>query len=426
MSIIFSALMSMLSLQAAAQPPAINGARISLVPKPQAVLNVTIENRRASPLVWWQVRLEIRGAGQSRMIHTGSGSIPQGGRQTVPVRLTNPEDIATASLMLVEHEDGFHEGTAEAVQAWRRNREERAKDLSYWLRVLGMMPRISEPDLRRHLSDHISERISQVPDDVSGFRNKLQTVLLQHPSRSDVWRALDRLRLEAQAALTWNTREPAAGSRGGVGDVISSAAISRQEQIETTTYDVAIENLRGVPIEAVGFETFDPATNRPKGGQTSDSWEHPVLMIQPKEIRKLSFFSDVNPLAPPALRLTFVLFDDLSFEGSTAARDELFRHREAQADEYAHGIAVVKQIAALPPGEVEAFLVAKRAERARQVFSEGRRDYFPLLDGLIREAKSAPERFVAGAKARADHMERQRQRLLRHKDPAAKQARALR
>lgn len=421
MPIILAFVVAILSLQPAAQAPPIAGARISLVPKPQAVLNITIENRRASPLIWWQIRLDVRGAvGRTTMIHTGSGSIPQGGKRMVPVQLTNPQDVATAALISVEHEDGFHEGTAEAVQAWRTNREERAKDLSYWLRVLGMMPRISEPDLRRYLSDHIGERVGQAQDDPSGFRNKLQNVLLQHPSGPGVWRALDRLHLEAQAALTWNTREPAAGSRGGGVDAIASAVISAQEQVETTTYDVAIQNLRGVPIEAVGFETFDPATNRPKSGQTSDFWEARELMIQPKEIREFPFRSDVNPNAPPALRVSFVLFEDLTFEGSTEARDQLLRRRESQADDYAYAIAVVKQTATLPPGEVEAFLVAKRAERAKQLASEGRRGDTHMIEQLLREVRTAPDRFVAGAKARADHMERQRQRLLRHKAPAAK------
>lgn len=421
MNIIFAILVSILPLQPDVQPPAIKGARISLVPKPQAILNITIENRRATPLVWWQIRLDVRSpGGRTTMIHTGSGSIPSGGKRMVAVQLANPQEVATAALIAVEHEDGFHEGTAEAVQAWRRNREERAQDLSYWLRVLGMMPRISEPDLRRYLSNHLGERVGEAPDDPSGFRNKLHNVLLQHPTGPDVWQALDRLRLEAQAALTWNTREPAAGSRGGVVDAITSAVISAQEQVETTTYDVAIENLRSVPIEALGFETFDPATNRPKGGQTSDFWQGSVLMIQPREIRRSSFFSDVNPLAPPAVKLSFVLFEDLSFEGSETAVDELLRRRESYADDYAHAIAAVKEIAARAPADVEAFLVAKRAERARQLLSAGRRDSPILLDGLIREAKSAPERFLAGAQARAQHLERQRQRLLRHKTPAAK------
>lgn len=142
--------------------------------------------------------------------------------------------------------------------------------------------------------------------------------------------------------------------------------------------------------------------------------------LQPSAIRELVVRSDVNPNAPPVVRLTFVLFDDLSFEGSTAARDEVLRHRERQADEYAYSIAVVQQIAALPPAEVEAFLVAKRAERARQLQLEGRRGETQRLEQFLREAKGSPERFVAGAKGRAESMARQRQRLLRHKAPAAK------
>jgi hypothetical protein len=73
----------------------------------------------------------------------------------------------------------------------------------------------------------------------------------------------------------------------------------------------------------------------------------------------------------------------------------------------------------LPPREVEAFLVAKRAERARQLQADGRRLGTPTLEQLLQDAKGSPERFVAGATARVERLERQLQRLLRHKPAAA-------
>lgn len=422
MSTIVAFVVAVLVLQSAAAHTPVTGARVSLVPKPQALLNVTVENRYTSPLVEWHIGIGPRREGQGIAGYTGYGSIPPGEGRTVSVTLANPWDGATGALTLVAFEDGFHQGTAEAVQGWRQMREERARDLSYWVRVFGMMPRVSEPDLRRYLAERSVERAGEIVADPSGVRAKLQGVLQRYPAGPDVWNGLDRLRMETQAALKRATREPSEGAGGVVVDAVSSAVISAQEQVTTTAFVTAIENLRRVPIEAVEYELLDAGTNRPSGGRTFDFGvgdpspaERGRGRIQPGEVREERVGTEASPDAPPTARLRFVLFDDLSFEGSTTARDELFRHRERQADEYAYSVAVVKQIAALPPPEVEAFLVAKRAERARQLQSEGRRIDTHMLEQFLREAKAAPEHFVAGAKRRADSLERQRQRLLRHK-----------
>jgi hypothetical protein len=419
MSIILTTLVSILSLQPAVATPAVTGARISLLPKPQATLNVTIENRRASPLVEWHVAIFLNGTDRSNSTQSGYVPIQPGERLTTAVHLPNPGDVATGRLIFVAFEDGFHEGTAAPVQEWRSVREERAKDLSYWVRVLGMMPRVSEPELRRYLAEHIVQRAGDVSRDPSRVRTKLQEVLQRYPVGPDVWEGLERLRIETLAALARATRAPSDGAGGGVVDAVSTAVIAAQAQVKTTSFVAAIENLGGKPIEAMGFEVLEAGTDRPSSGQTADFCGTDRL-IQPKEIREFFFGREVNPNAPPVIRLTFVLSDDLSSEGSTTARDEVLRRRETQADEYAHAIAAVNQLATLPPGEVEAFLVAKRAERAKQLAADGRRGETHMIEQLLREAKGSPERFVAGAKARVAHLEAQRQRLLRHKVPAQK------
>jgi hypothetical protein len=425
-STVFAVIVAGLALQPAAQSPAIAGARVSLVPKPRAVLNVTIENRRDSPLVWWQLRLDIRGPGRPSMIYTGSSSIQSGGRRMVPVQLTDPQDVATATLIFVEYDDGFYEGTAQTVQAWRKTREERAKDLSYWGGVFGLMPRVSEAELRRYLSDRGSERAGQAPTDPSGVRTKLTGVFYRHPSGPVVWEAVDRVRVETQAALAWMTRELPGAATARVVETVSSATIAVQETVKTTTFVAAIENLRDVPIEAVGFEVLEQGSGRTRSGRRFDfclaaeQGRRPGR-IQPKEIREEAFGMDVNPDKPLlVVRVSFVLFDDLSFEGATHYRDELFQAREMQADDYASGIAALRQVVTVKAGEVEAFLVATRAERARQLQVEGRRGDFLMLDNLIRNAKQSPEHFLAGAKGRLEDLERAHQRLLRHKVPAQK------
>lgn len=419
-------IIAILALQSVAQPPAIKGARISLVPKPQAVLNVTIENRRDSPLVWWQLRVKMGGPRGPSMMYSAAGSIQPGGRQRVPVQLTDPQNVATATLAFVEYDDGFYEGTAQTVQAWRKTREERAKDLSYWVGVFGLMPRVAEAELRRYLSDRASERAGVAPTDPSGVRTKLAGAFYRHPSGPDVWDAVDRVRVETQAAQTWMTRELPGAATARVVETVSSAAIAAQELTKSTTFVAAIENLRDVAIEAVGFEVLEPGSNRRRSGRRFDfclaaeQGRRPGR-IQPKEIREEAFGMDVNPDKPlPGVRLSYVLFDDLSFEGATEYRDELFRSREMQADDYASGIAALRQIATVKAREVDAFLTAKRAERARQLQTEGRRGDLLILDSLIRNAKQSPEQFLAGAEDRLEGYERAHQRLLRHKAAAAK------
>lgn len=425
MSTLVAFVVAVLALQPAAPHTPVTGARVSLVPKPQAVLNVTIENRCESPLIWWQLRLDIRGPGGS-MIHSGSGSIQSGGRRTVAVKLMDPQDVATATLIFAEYDDGFYEGTAQTVQAWRKTREERAKDLSYWVGVFGLMPRVSEVALRRYLSDRVSERAGETLTDPSGVRTKLTGVFYRHPSGPDVWDAVDRVRVETQAALSWMTRELPGAATARVVDTVSSATIAAQEMVKTTTFVAAIENLRDVAIEAVGFEALEQGSDRTRSGRRFDfclaaeQGRRPGR-IQPKEIREELFGMDVNPDKPlPVVRLSFVLFDDLSFEGATHYRDELFRSREMQAEDYASGIAVLRQVATVKASEVDAFLTAKRTERARQLQADGRRGDLLILDNLIRHAKQSPEQFLAGARDMLEGYERAHQRLLRHKAPAAK------
>jgi hypothetical protein len=423
-STIVAFIVAVLALQPAAPPPAVKGARVSLLSKPQAVLNVTIENRRDNPLIWWQLRVKMGGPGGPGMMHSATGSIQSGGRQTVPVQLTDPQDVATATLAFVEYDDGFYEGTAQAVQAWRKTREERAKDLSYWVGVFGLMPRVSEAELRRYLSDRASERAGVAPTDPSGVRTKLAGAFYRHPSGPDVWDAVDRVRVETQAALAWMTRELPGTATARVVETVSSAAIAAQELAKTSTFVAAIENLRDVPIEAVGFEVLEQGSNRRPSSRRFDyclaaeQGRRPGR-IQPKEIREEAFGMDANPDKPlPGVRLSYVLFDDLSFEGATDYRDELFRSREVQADDYASGIAALRQIATVKASEVDAFLTSKRAERARQLQTEGRRGDLLILDNLIRNAKQSTAQFLTGAKARLESLERAHQRLIRHKSAA--------
>jgi hypothetical protein len=65
--------LGLLALSALAQDTEVKGARISVVRKPSAALNVTIENRRERPLVEVQLGVTPRGAAKPDALLPRSG-----------------------------------------------------------------------------------------------------------------------------------------------------------------------------------------------------------------------------------------------------------------------------------------------------------------------------------------------------------------
>jgi hypothetical protein len=95
----------------------VKGARVSLVPKTAAVLNLMIENHRNSPMVEWQIGLFSHG-GERRMtsfsnfsgrpseLQPRSGPIQPNERRTIEVELRTAPDVETAAMRLAVFEDG--------------------------------------------------------------------------------------------------------------------------------------------------------------------------------------------------------------------------------------------------------------------------------------------------------------------------------
>jgi hypothetical protein len=417
----------LLAVSAAAQDTEVKGARISLVRKPAAVLNVTIENRRDSPLVEVQIGLTQRGAGKPSMFSTRyfgetppNETVKPRERRVLETSIGPDFDVETATLRLVAFADGYYEGVAAALEPWRKARQARVDDLRYWTGVFDLMPRVSETDLRAYLASRLADRAPVVQDSLtSGVRWKLQEVLRRYPSGPDVWAGLDRLRAETQSELAVLTQQPA--TLPPAAGPVTSAAILTQDRAASTTLVAAIENLRTVPIEAFGFEVVDSDPRRGTSGLTSDFCESEDKMerghgrIQPREIREIALGGTVSPTAElPFVRLTLLMFDDLSYEGKAAARDELLRRRERQAEDNAFTIAALGELTARPAAEILPFLVEKRAERARELQAAGGLPGLMAIDHLVQEAKDSPDRLLASVKDRQEYLERQRQRLLRH------------
>lgn len=405
------------------QDTEVKSARVSLVPKANTVLKVTIENLRDSPLVEVQIGLQQpRGGKSTSTWYFGAGRtnepVQPHERRTVETRLTDDE-VGTAALELVVFEDGYYRGVTGTLERWRQARQERIDDLRYWSGVFDVMPRVSETDLRAYLASRLADRQDLENPSAMRVTERLLDVLRRYPSGPDVWSGLDRLRAETKLELAALTRQPSGNAPPAAGPM-TAAAIVTQERAASTTLVTAIENLRDVPIEAFKVEIVDPGTNHMTSGLGSDfcvvePGPTDRQRIQPREIREVPL--NVKPDDQvPLVRLAAVIFDDLFVEGRRDARDELFLRREKTAEDYAFAIAALNQAAARPVAELHAFLVEKRAERAKQLQAEGRpRDtQLTEMDELIRQAKDSPDRLLANVKTRQERLEHVRKRLVRH------------
>ena len=423
------ALLALQALPQAPEIPEIKGARVTLVPKAAAGLSVTLENRRSSPLIECAIGVMRPGRSAASQIHSyyfsaafpwrpDTGPLQPNARRGLELVLRDGTATDTPALTLAVFADGFVEGEPGQVDAWRRRRRAKVDDLIFWIRAFDAMPRIAEPAVREYAAARVLERARDASTDPSTVRARLQRVLQQYPSGPDVWIGLDRLGADARRELAALPAEPPAVNGGQPPADISDVALT-WERSAPTEFVATIENLRDVPIEAFGFRFVDRASNRIVSGHGMDFCpveprpaERGRGQIQPGEVREVPLGS---PPDGAVLRLAYVLFDDLTFEGLPEDRDRQFKHREAQAADYAFAIDVIAKASAMPPNDARAFVAAKRAEylslpRMKEAIAR----YAHNLDEYLRQLSDNPDRAAAGAKSFQDRLERQRQRLIRH------------
>jgi hypothetical protein len=423
---------ALLALQVSNQSPKIpqiTGARVALVPKTAAGLSVTLENRRSSPLVECAIGITRPGQSAPSDIYSyyfsgaypgrpDAGPLQPNARRDLELVLRNGTGMERPAMTLAVFADGFVEGTPDQVEAWRTRRREQVDDLAYWVRAFDGLPRIAEPAVRDYVAARMLERAREAPTDPSNVRDRLQRVLELYPSGPDVWIGLDRLRADARRDLAEQPAKPPTANGAQPPEVISDVALT-WERSAPTEFVATIENLRDVPIEAFELTLVDRVSNRGLLGQGMDFCLSEPLpaergsgRIQPHEVREELLGSSPDGAV---LRLYYVLFDDLSFEGSSEGRDQLLRRREATAADYAFAIDVIAKASVMPPDEARAFVAEKRAEYVSLPRTkDGMAREAHNLDDYLRQLADDPDRAAAGAKRFQDRLERQRQRLVRH------------
>lgn len=329
----------LIATAAAAQDTPIAGARVAQASRTTAIERITLENRRESPLVAFQIGVSVPGAASPAKTYWAdytfdgaptSGAVGARQRRTIQIDVSDQPEATAVTVMLAEFADGHCEGRAPKAD-------------------------------------------------------------------SEV-----RLRMPCTKTA----------------DAVTSIAATSERDSSTRTVAV-VQNLRDVPLEAFAIELVPPG----KGAlliQTTDycgvphEVPAPFGPIQPQESREVPLA--LNPPADAELRLTFVLFHDLAFEGRRSSRDDVLKTREQKAASHAFAIAALKEAITLPEAEVVPFLERKRGEWLKQVRADGARDEgSTALYDAITEARREPKLFPAFVKGVVEMLESTRQDLLKHK-----------
>jgi hypothetical protein len=195
-------------------------------------------------------------------------------------------------------------------------------------------------------------------------------------------------------------------------------AIIASERTARTEYTAFVTSRNQSPIEAFGYTVVqgDRVVSRHITDYCLSNPLQPHGRIAPGESREVHVGMRVDPRSElPTLRLSFVLYDDLMFEGSREERDDILRSREQQADDLAFVNNLRRELSSVPDDQLQEFLAAKRTERTRTLLASGRRPEQPLLDVFMADAKRAPSHVRDTALLVIPSVDEQVQRLLRHR-----------
>ena len=398
----------------------IRGAEIELVPKTIDVDLVTIENRGSTPVVAWEVGFPEGGTVNGADFTTselparvGEGPIQPGERRRIDLPDFDGQPVGVPTIMLAVWADGALAGTAASVERWLRSRRERLEDASYWTRVFELMPQDDDARARGYLAAFVAERSGQAPADPSRTRAMLGELWAGTGRRSQsVFPVVARIHRQLERERTSLTHL-LASSRV----LDTPAAIVASERTTRTEYSACVTNRYGSPIEALAFGVLQGGTH--VTSQVTDYClsdpSRPNGRIAPGETRQLHVAAGVHARSDlPMLRLSLVLYDDLTFEGSPEERDRVLRSREQRADELAFVNEMRRALASVPDDALQEFLAAKRAERTRHLLASGRRPEQMSLDSFMAEVKRFPSQVRDTAPFAIATVEEQIRRLLRH------------
>ena len=384
---------------------------------------VHIENRRNVPLV--QSTIELRSAqgrggltvGRHYQGRTGTADAPIAPNELRPYRVSwHGEGLAaTATVKLVLFADGSHAGSVDGLAEFRKEQEALIADLTFWQRTLQELPQTSRTAAHEYLREKVRERAVVESRDRADIRGQIEDWF--GPYRSTDWpfvRAKDALR-QVTERLDDATRYRAHVDDDTAPEYAVAVWVASGH---ASDFVAVVENLRDTPLEAFELEYSDSTTTRPRGGVMSDAPF--ALLDDPRpggrnsgQVREFEIgpADDLPDAAMPKATLSFALWRDLSWEGSTDSRARLFKQRQERAEQHAFWITALTEATLQSPADVLGFLRQKRSERRREA------PYEPdlmgdTLDGWAKRADAAS--FPAFLNSYRRTLEQQHALLTRH------------
>jgi membrane associated rhomboid family serine protease len=185
-------------------------------------------------------------------------------------------------------------------------------------------------------------------------------------------------------------------------------------------YDVQLENLKDVPLEAYTLDVYDSKELiyhqwRDERGFDAATFGSGHGPIAPHERRDLPLGDARRPLTHPSVRLVAAAFADGTFEGSATERDLMDERRANVAADASYWIAVIDDALTRPPDQAAALLNVRIGERMKTNAAGRHLTYMDNMRPLMITAAHAPESFAADAAA-------ERARLVHLRDELATQS----
>jgi hypothetical protein len=413
------------------QEPAVTSARVTLVARPSPDQRVVIENLRDHAIVAWQIdlvdpdspaRTLLSGRWEQKIPNIGGPGFEVRAHSTATRDMQMAAGKAAAAIVrptLVIFDDGYAEGTPEKLAAARTAWQQSDAEITEWLAVLDAMPRTSEHEARDYLHRHWVARAASI--DESGARQRVSSVVTNSPPRP-VIETVDRdLRPSLEARLATVRRflqRPATSVPADTGTSVRVVAMPSP----SAGFALRVENLSDTPIEA-WYASWTLSSTRSGGGQGIDcggavaAGRSGMPCPIPRHGAVEEPFNERLPggAQPPVVKLTHIIFENGSFEGSRAEVDGVFKRREETADNNAYWIRILDEALKKPVEDARPFLEAAVVDRSRELAAANRRHYGERMDDVLATLARTPDLFPQVVQFKLALLKEENQRLLRHK-----------
>ena len=412
-----------------AQTAEVTGARLTIVERPESSFSVTLSNLRDVPLVAWELGLFRPGRTRDEGISfsdysyyssatnyaPGDGPLAPGKVRTVSVPGWAADNGRTVLVTFALFADGRYEGRTASAEAFREKRRREADDLRWWVKAMAGMPAAGDTALQNFIRELLAQRAADVTAGASTFASNLRGYVNHTDVRFPGWlrNSVNHLLTGARQRLITFERPIEADLEHP--ETVASVGI-RSTPITTVLAYGLLENRRDSPLESWKIR-WSNAGGRTGGAIETDACGFEGVRsgpIQPGEVREFLLWRN-SDVAVETVKLEFLLFADLTWEGSQGERDEVLKTREQRAVNASHWAPILAEAALMAPEKGVAFLeAAKREREVATAAAPPLAAFQPEIDEVIRRGKRNPDSFAPAAREFLWKLERFRVLATRH------------